>query len=214
MQASFHEAPHIALTVEVDVTQLEATRARMNDLAAQLGQPKISITALLVRMVAWALARNPYINASLLEDTIYLWKDVNIGVATAIEQGLIVPVLHRAHLRTVSEINEQLRDLTERARANRLSLQEVKDGTFTLSNLGMFGINQFRAIINPPESAILAVGKVVRKPVVLNDQDEVGVRPMMSMTLSADHRVIDGVVAARFLADLVQAIETPDLLLY
>lgn len=214
MQASFHEAPHIALTVEVDVTQLEATRARMNDLATQLGQRKISITALLVRIVAWALARNPLINASLLEDTIYLWEDVNIGVATAIEQGLIVPVIRKASLRTVSEINEQLKDLTERAQANRLGLEDVKDGTFTLSNLGMFGINQFRAIINPPESAILAVGKVLRKPIVLNEQDEVAVRPVMSMTLSADHRVIDGVVAARFLADLVQAIETPDLLLF
>ena len=104
--------------------------------------------------------------------------------------------------------------MTTRAREGKLDLRDVQHGTFTISNLGMFGINHFRAIINPPESAILAVGKVVRKPVVINAQDEVAVRPMMSITLSADHRVIDGVVAAQFLQDLAQAIEMPEALLY
>jgi pyruvate dehydrogenase E2 component (dihydrolipoamide acetyltransferase) len=214
MQTSFQEAPHIALTVGVDVTQLEVVRARMNELATQRDEKRISITALLVRIVAWALTRHPYINASLIEETIYLWNDFNIGVATAIQDGLIVPVIRNADRKTVSQINEELKDLTQRARDSSLTLDAVKGGTFTISNLGMFGINQFRAVINPPESALLAVGNVVRTPVVINEQDEIAVRPMMAVTLSADHRVIDGVTAAKFLADLVGAIETPDLLLY
>jgi pyruvate dehydrogenase E2 component (dihydrolipoamide acetyltransferase) len=214
MQSSFQEAPHIALTVEVDVTQLEAVRQRMNEIAARQGEQKVSVTALLVKIVAWALSGNPYINSTLEEDTIHLLPEKNVGVATAIEDGLIVPVIRNADTKSVKKINDELKDLSQRARLGELTLEEVKGGTFTISNLGMFGINQFRAIINPPESAILAVGNVVRKPVVINDQDEIAVRPILVMTLSADHRVIDGVTAARFLSDLVQAVETPDLLLY
>jgi pyruvate dehydrogenase E2 component (dihydrolipoamide acetyltransferase) len=167
-----------------------------------------------VRIIAWALERNPFINASLGEDGILLWKDINIGVAAAIDEGLIVPVVRNANRKSVQQINREIRDLAGRARTGELSLDEVKGGTFTLSNLGMFGIDQFRAIINPPESAILAVGRVVRKPVVVDEQDTVEVRPMMFMTISADHRVIDGVVAANFLADLVDSIESPELLIY
>lgn len=214
MQASFQTAPHIALTVEVDLSQLESTRARLNEYAAHLGKSKVSVTALLVRLTAWALQRHPFLNASLVDQTIYMWQEINIGVATAIQGGLIVPVIRNASHKTVAEINDQIKDLSERARANKLTLEEVKEGTFTISNLGMFGIQQFRAIINPPESAILAVGSVVRKPVVIDDQDTVAVRPRMALTLSADHRVVDGVAAAEFLNDLVQAIEHPDILIY
>ncbi len=214
MQTSFQEAPHIALTVEVDVSQLESVRQRMIEIAAQGGEDRVSLTALLVKIVAWGLNRNPYLNATLDGDTIHLLEEINVGVATTIEDGLIVPVIRDASTKSVREINSDLKDLSQRARQAKLTLDEVKGGTFTISNLGMFGINQFRAIINPPESAILAVGNVVRKPVVINEQDEVAVRPMMVMTLSADHRVIDGVTAARFLSDLVQAVEMPDLLLY
>lgn len=214
MQTSFQTAPHIALTVDVDMTNMEAVRLRMNLIAEKKGERRISVTALLVRIIAWVLENNPYINASLVDDTIYLWRDINIGVATALEDGLIVPVIRSANQKSVSEINQELKDLSSRAREGNLTLDEVKAGTFTLTNLGMFGINQFRAIINPPESAILAVGKVVRKPVVINEKDDVEIRPMMSMTLSADHRVIDGVVAAKFLQELVMAVESPDVLLY
>jgi pyruvate dehydrogenase E2 component (dihydrolipoamide acetyltransferase) len=214
MQASFQEAPHIALTVEVDVTHLEATRQRMNALAAREQSGKISLTALLVKVTAWALERNPYINASLIDDQIHLWKDANIGVATALEDGLIVPVIQQSNQLSIRQIADTLTDLSTRARDNRLTLSDVQRGTFTISNLGMFGIRQFRAIINPPESAILAVSAVVRKPVVVDEQDSVAVRPIMSITISADHRVIDGVVAARFLADLVEGIEYPEALLY
>jgi pyruvate dehydrogenase E2 component (dihydrolipoamide acetyltransferase) len=214
MQASFQEIPHIALTIEVDVTALESLRKRLNMLAEKRGENKISMTALIVKITAWALERNPYINASLIDGKIHLWKDMNIGVATALENGLIVPVVHQANRRSVHELADTLYDLTKRAREGKLGLQDVQHGTFTISNLGMYGIKQFRAIINPPESAILAVGTVVRKPVVINDQDEVAVRPMMSITLSADHRVIDGVAAAQFLQNLAQGIELPEMLLY
>ena len=217
MQSSFHTAPHIALTVEVDASQLQQTRARMNELlklqVSDTEPVKITLTALLVRIVAWALARHPFVNASLIGEEIFLWEDVNIGVATAVDNGLIVPVVHNADRLTVTEINSLMRDLIERSRSGRLALEDVQGGTFTISNLGMFGIQQFRAIINPPESAILAVGQTIRKPVVVDELDDVAVRPMMLLTLSADHRVVDGVMAAKFLADVDKAIESPELLL-
>jgi pyruvate dehydrogenase E2 component (dihydrolipoamide acetyltransferase) len=214
MQSSFHDIPHIALTVEVDVTNLEAMRARLNKRAADQGDRKLSMTALLVYVTAWALKRHPFMNASLAGEEILLWEDVNIGVAVAVDEGLIVPVIRQAHQKSTKEIGAELQKLAAGAQAGKLSLPDVQQGTFTISNLGMFGIQQFRAIINPPESAILAVGKTTRKPVVINDQDEVAVRPMMTLTLSADHRLLDGVVVARFLADLAQAIEAPDILHY
>ncbi len=214
LQASFQESPHIALTVEADVTRLEAARSHMNTIATREKTGKISLTALLVKVVAWALERNPYINASLIDNQIYLWQDVNIGVATALEDGLIVPVIHKTSRLSVRQIADALGDLSARARAGRLALSDVQRGTFTISNLGMFGVQQFRAVINPPESAILAVGAVVRKPIVVDEQDTVAVRPIVTLTIAADHRVIDGVIAARFLADLVQGIEFPETLLY
>ncbi|HAX68528.1 MAG TPA: 2-oxo acid dehydrogenase subunit E2 [Anaerolineales bacterium] len=214
MQKSFNESPHIALTVEVDMTEAENARKRFNVQAEKLKQPRITVTALMIKVVAWALIRNPYINASFNGNSISLWKDVNIGVATAAPQGLVVPVLKGADHLGVNEINIRLVELAERARENRLKLEDVQGGTFTISNLGMFGIRQFRAVINPPESAILAVGSVVRTPIVVDEQDRVEVRPMMSLTISADHRVIDGIVAARFLSDLVIGLESPSMLLY
>jgi pyruvate dehydrogenase E2 component (dihydrolipoamide acetyltransferase) len=214
MTASFHDIPHISLTVEADATRLESAQKSLTRLAEKDGTGKITVTALLVKIVAWALERNPYINASFIDGKIHLWQDINIGVATAIPDGLIVPVIRQVGQKSIREIAAGLQDLTLRAREGRLALSDVQHGTFTISNLGMFGIRQFRAVINPPESAILAVGAVVRKPVVINDRDEVAVRPILNITISADHRVIDGVVAARFLSDLVQGIEAPESLLY
>ncbi|MBI3163078.1 MAG: 2-oxo acid dehydrogenase subunit E2 [Chloroflexi bacterium] len=214
MQQSFQQSPHIALTVDVDMTEAENVRKRFNAQAEKLEQPRVTVTALIIKVVAWALLRNPYINASFNGDSISLWKDVNIGVAAAAPQGLVVPVLKGADKLGVGDINLRLTELAERARENKLKLEDVQGGTFTISNLGMFGIRQFRAIINPPESAILAVGSAVRKPIVIDEQDRVEVRPIMSLTLSADHRVIDGIVAARFLSDLVTGLESPSMLLY
>ncbi len=214
MTSSFHDAPHISLAVEADASALEATRAKLSSVAESDGTGKISLTVLLVKIVAWALSRHPYLNASLLGEQIHLWQDVNIGVATALPDGLIVPVIHQADQQSIRDLTLCLADLTTRAKAGKLVLADVQHPTFTISNLGMFGVRQFRAIIDPPESGILAVGSIVRKPVVINERDEVAVRPMLTLTLSADHRVVDGVVAARFLQDLVQGIETPALLLY
>jgi pyruvate dehydrogenase E2 component (dihydrolipoamide acetyltransferase) len=214
MQQSFQESPHIVLSVEVDMTEAEAARKRLNVHAEKTGQSRITMTALIVKVVAWALRRHPYLNSSFNEDSISLWKNINIGVAAAAPQGLVVPVLKDADQLGVNEINVRLSAMADRARRNALKLDDVQGGTFTISNLGMFGIPHFRAVINPPESAILAVGSIVRRPVVIDEQDHVEVRPMLSLTLSADHRVIDGIVAARFLGDLLTALESPDLLLF
>jgi pyruvate dehydrogenase E2 component (dihydrolipoamide acetyltransferase) len=214
MQQSFQESPHIALTVEVDMTEAEAARTRLNVHAEKLQQTKITMTSLIIKVVAWALRRHPYLNSSFNGDSISLWKNINIGIAAAAPQGLVVPVLRDADQLGINEINIRLAAMADRARRNALKLDDVQGGTFTISNLGMFGIPQFRAVINPPESAILAVGSIVRRPVVVDKQDRVEVRPMLSLTLSADHRVVDGIVAAQFLSDLVAALESPDLLLF
>ncbi|MCP4141757.1 MAG: 2-oxo acid dehydrogenase subunit E2 [Chloroflexi bacterium] len=214
MQASFQEAPHISLSMEIDVSKLETLRHRLNRIATKEDQNKISMTALIVKVVAWALAKNRYLNSSLQGDVIKIWPDVNVGVAVALEEGLIVPVVRNADKKTVSVINSDIRNLVEKARQGNLELDDIRGGTFTISNLGMFGIHQFRAIINPPESAILAVGAVIRKPVVISDQDDIEVRPIMEITLSADHRVIDGAVAAYFLQDLANGLESPEILMY
>lgn len=214
LTASYQTTPHIYLTVEVDMSEAEASRKRMNELAAKAKTPDISLTAYLIRMVSWSLKRHPYLNASLEGDQIKFWEDVNIGVATALENGLIVPVIHNADQQTAKELNECLRNLTRRARSGELTREEIQGGTFTISNLGMYGIQSFTAIINPPQSAILAVGTLTRRPVVIDKEDTVEVRPMMMLTLAADHRIVDGAVAAQFLSDLVKALETPELLLF
>lgn len=214
LTASYQSTPHIYLSVEVDMTASESARKRINVLAEKEGQPAISVTAFLVKMVTWALGRHPYLNASLQDEKILLSEDANIGIATAIGDGLIVPVIHGADKLPLKDINTTFRYLTSQARAGALTASEVSGGTFTISNLGMFGISSFTAIINPPQSAILAVGGLVRKPVVVDENDTIAVRPMMNLTLGADHRVVDGAVAAAFLADLVRALESPEFVLY
>jgi pyruvate dehydrogenase E2 component (dihydrolipoamide acetyltransferase) len=214
LTTSYQSVPHIYLTVEVDMSRSEAARKRMNEVADKKNQPAVSITAYLIKVVAWALKRHPYLNAILEGNSIQLLQNVNIGVATALEDGLIVPVIHDADLLPIQLINEKLRYLTGQARNGALTANEVAGGTFTISNLGMFRIKSFTAIINPPQSAILAVGGLVRKPVVIDDLDTTAIRPMLSLTLGADHRVVDGAVAASFLAELVNALETPELMLY
>ena len=132
-----------------------------------------------------------------------------MGIATALEEGLIVPVIHQANLLPIHELNQKIRTLAQKARDGQLSREEIQGGTFTISNLGMYGISSFTSIINPPQSAILSVGAIKRKPVVVDDEASINVRPMMNLTLAADHRVIDGAVAANFLADLVDTLENP-----
>jgi len=199
MQRSAQEAPHIALTVEVDMA--EAARARQD----------CSYTAFLVYAVARTLRQHPFVNATLRGDVVCFYDDVNVGVATATPDGLIVPTIKHADTKSLHDIDEEIKDLARRAREGRLTLDDVSGGTFTVSNLGMFGIAAFQAIINPPQSAILAVGSIVKKPVVVNDQ--IVIRPVMKMTLSADHRVLDGAAGAEFLADLKNGLEHPAVFL-
>jgi len=213
MTESYQSTPHITLTVEVDMTAAEALRAQVNALADRSGAPRATVTAILVKVCAWALARHPLVNASLHGDSIVLHEQANIGVAVALDEGLIVPVVHDAQRHGVAEIARRLDDLSQRARRGALTPDDVSGGTFTISNLGMLGVTRFTAIINPPEAAILAVGRIAKRAVVDERDDTVRVRPMMEMTLSADHRVLDGATAARFLADVAAALEQPGLLL-
>ena len=212
LTASYQTTPHIYQTVEVDMSRLEANRKLMNELAVQEGLPKISLTAYMVRITAWSLKRHPYLNASFARDKITFWKEINIGIATALESGLIVPVIHNADQLMVNELNKRIKYLAQRAHSGELTLQEIQGGTFTISNMGMYGIQSFTSIINPPQSAILSIGAIKRRPVVVDDEDSINVRPIMMITLAADHRIVDGAVAANFLVELVEKLENPEML--
>jgi pyruvate dehydrogenase E2 component (dihydrolipoamide acetyltransferase) len=204
-------APHINLSLRVDMT--EAIRLReqvLEPLKIQTGQ-KVSFTAIIARAVASVLPRHPYLNASLSDGNIILWDDVHLGIATSVEENLIVPVIREAQSRSLGQIVTTLADLTDRARSRRLTSAEMMGSTFTISNLGMYGIESFTAIINPPESAILAVGKMVDTPVA--HEGQIVLRPMIEFTACADHRVSDGATVARFLADLKASLENPYLLI-
>ena len=191
----------------------EAIRLRervLEPLKAQTGQ-RVSYTAILARAVATVLPRHPYLNASLANGNIILWDDIHLGIATSVEENLIVPVIREAQNKSLGQIVTAMADLTDRARNRRLTPSEMTGSTFTISNLGIFGIESFTAIINPPESAILAVGKMIDTPVAYEDQ--IVLRPMMELTAAADHRVADGATVARFLADLKNVLENPYLLI-
>jgi len=212
LTASYQNAPHIIFTARVDMTQLDAARASLNEYGETVGDVRISATAMIVKAVALALTRHPYLNCALHGDEIHLYRDVNVGVAVALEQGLVVPVVHRAPQKGIVEIAGEVRDLAVRARGGQLQPSDVSGGTFTISNLGPFGVEQFTAIINPPQSAILAVG-VTQLEAVPDETGNILARPIMRMTLSADHRVVDGAVAAHFIGDLKAMLENPTLLL-
>ncbi|GAB4196151.1 MAG: dihydrolipoamide acetyltransferase family protein [Roseiflexaceae bacterium] len=211
LQRSAQEAPHIYLEADIDVGAAEDLRARAN---SQLppGQPRVSLTAIIARCCGWALQRHPLVNSRLHDDRILLMGEVHIGVAVALDEGLIVPVVRAVPQKGLLQLAAELAGLAERARAGRLRPEEVQDSTFTISNLGMYGVDRFTAIINPPTSAILAVGRT-RRMFVPDEHDQPVVRPILTVTLSADHRVIDGAVAGRFLADLRAAVEQPERML-
>lgn len=211
MAQSAFTAPHIALSLSVDMTEALNLRDRLMEPIRQRTGQRLSVTAILARVVAAVLPRHPYLNASLEGDNIVVWDDVHLGIATSVEDYLIVPVLREAQNKALSQIVAELADLVERGRSRRLAPSEMTGSTFTISNLGMFGIESFTAIINPPESAILAVGKIV--DTVRNVGGQFVSRPMMNLTLSADHRIVDGVMAARFLADVKATLENPFLLI-
>ena len=214
MTASYQTVPHITFSARVDMTNFEAARAKLITKAqASLGsQGQVSMTALFVKLLATSLGEHPMLNSSLVDDQIILRKAINIGVAVALPDGLIVPVLRVANQKTIRQIALEVDDLVHRARQGKLTPGDVKGGTFTLSNLGPFGIEQFTALINPGQSAILSVGSVQSEVIPVDDQP--GIRPVMHMTLSVDHRVIDGAVAAHFMVDLKNILENPALALW
>lgn len=211
MQESYRQAPHLVLTIEVDMSRALEWQKDLRQAEPGEGAAHVSLTAILVKCVAWALRRHPQLNSTLRGEEIILLPAVNVGVAVALEEGLIVPVIRDADRLSLLELAARLEDLAARAREGKLVPDEVAGGTFTVSNLGMYGIDEFKAIINPPEAAILAVGQVVERPVAVEGQ--VALRPMVKLSLSADHRIVDGATCARFLQDLRQALERPELML-
>jgi pyruvate dehydrogenase E2 component (dihydrolipoamide acetyltransferase) len=197
--------PHFDLTTVVDAGALLAFRAQVNERLAP--GPRVSVTDLLVRACAVTLREYPQLNSSWGEDKILRHRRVHIGVAVALDEGLIVPVVRDADRKSVGEISAEIRALAERARAGRLSPDEFTGGTFTISNLGMYGIDHFTAVLNPPEAAILAVGSTTPEPVVRDGVVVPGTT--MRLTLSIDHRVSDGAVGAAFLRELRNRLEEP-----
>jgi pyruvate dehydrogenase E2 component (dihydrolipoamide acetyltransferase) len=194
--------PHYRLAVDVELTALLAHRAALNT----GGSVKVSINDLLVRAVALALVRHPEVNAQLQGDEIVRFPQADVCVAVASDSGLITPVVRNADAKTAAQISTEVADLAERARNNRLTREEITGGTFTVSNLGMFGVDHFDAIINPPQVAILAVGAGQDRVVARDGQP--AVRRMVTLTLSCDHRVVDGAMGAKFLATLRELVET------
>lgn len=210
MTQSFTTTPHFYLEAEADVVSMLEMRSKINEILKKDNE-SVSINDILVKITAAALVRHPHINASYSDQGITVHDQVNVGVAVALESGLIVPVIRDASAKRLREIALNGRALIEKARNNNLALDDITGGTFTLSNLGMFTVDAFTAIINPPEAAILAVGRVVEKPVCIDG--EVVVRKRITLTLSLDHRVLDGAQGARFLGEIVNYIENPFLLL-
>ncbi|MCW2860732.1 MAG: pyruvate dehydrogenase complex dihydrolipoamide acetyltransferase [Actinoallomurus sp.] len=201
---SMRTAPHFYLTRVVDVEELLAFRATLN---AALAPAKVSVNDLIVKACATALRANPVLNVSFTEEHLLVHKRVNVGVAVALDEGLVVPVIRDTDRKSVSQIGAETRELAGRAREQRLTPQEMSGGTFTVSNLGMFGVDAFTAVINPPEAAILAVG-ATRKDVVFRD-GEVIPRDRLTLTLSIDHRACDGATGAAFLGQLTDLLENP-----
>ncbi len=205
MADSKRGAPHFYVTSEIDMGEALTLRKGLNSL---LGEgAKVSVTDMLVKAAAKTLQQFPEVNASFTEGRLRIYQRINIGIAIALEQGLVTPVIPDCDKKTLTEIAREAKELVERARTRRLRPEDFTPGTFTISNLGMFDVEEFVAIINPPEAAILAVGSVIPRAVVVDG--EVKVSDRMRVTVSADHRVVDGALAARFLQTLKVFLEQP-----
>jgi pyruvate dehydrogenase E2 component (dihydrolipoamide acetyltransferase) len=203
-QRSWQEVPHVFLSRDVDASRLEGWRIAAR---AKPGGEKITHTDLLVKTCAEALRRHPRVNASWREGTIVPGAGVNVAIAVATDDGLVAPVVHRADTLDLGAISARRREIAEAARAGRLRPADVQGGTFTISNLGMYGVDAFQAIVNTPQAAILAVGRIADRPWAIDG--ELVVRPVMTLTLSFDHRVVDGARGAEFLDTLALLVEEP-----
>ncbi len=209
LSESMVTAPHFYLTTEILMDRCLADREQMN---AGAGDTKISVNDILIKAVAMALLRHPKVNSSWLGDAtdrpvIRYHRQVHMGVAVAMEEGLVVPVIRHADRKSLSQISAEMKQLAQRARERKLEPHEMTGSTFTISNLGMMGIDEFTAIINPPEACILAVGRIKPAPIV--DKQEVRIASVMKVTLSCDHRVVDGATGAEFLKTVKAYLENP-----
>ena len=207
MTASWTTAPHFYLVREVTVSRLVSWRDR----ARKQTGARITYTDLLVKLVAAALSRHPGVNASWKDGAIVRNADINIGLAVAIDAGLVVPIIHRADTLSLADITARREDMVSRGQAGKLRPADIQGGGFTISNLGMYGVDAFNAIVNPPQAAILAVGRIADRVIALNGQP--AVQPTMMLTLSCDHRALDGARGAQFLGALADLIEEPLALL-
>jgi pyruvate dehydrogenase E2 component (dihydrolipoamide acetyltransferase) len=207
------QLPHFYLSIEVDGSALMRLRKELNSANEAAGLPKLTVNDFVLLAVARAASSHPYINASWAGDAIIQYASVNISVAVAVDDGLVTPVIRDANKLSLKEISSSVKDLAKRARDKKLKPEEYQGGTITVSNLGAYGIEQFFAIINPPQAAIVAVGAIVKKPVV-NAKNEIVVGERMTISLSGDHRVVDGAVGAEYLGTLRKLIENPALMLF
>ena len=202
MAKSKQTAPHFYISMDVDMTEVSQRRTSLKD----RGEPLVpTINDFIVVAAARALRDFPSLNAAFVEEGVQLFSEINLGVAVALEDGLVVPVIRNADRLSVQELAEQSRQLAEKAQKKKLLPLDYENGTFTVSNLGMLGVDSFVAIINPPQCAILAVGRVA--PRVIADEEGMMIRSMMTATLSADHRIVDGAIAARFLQEVKRLLE-------
>jgi|CZKY01.1.fsa_nt_gi pyruvate dehydrogenase E2 component (dihydrolipoamide acetyltransferase) len=208
---SWTTVPHFFVVGEVDAGALNEARQKLGPEIEKSHGLKLTHTDLLAALVARVLLKHPRMNASWIREGVRTNAEINIGLAMAVDDGVVAPVIHNAHKAELGEIAVQRRDLAERARGGKLRPADISGGTFTISNLGMFGVDAFTAIIIPPQVAILAVGRIADRvvPVGVGSDARPGIRPMMTLTLSSDHRVVDGARAAEFLRDLVEAIGSP-----
>jgi pyruvate dehydrogenase E2 component (dihydrolipoamide acetyltransferase) len=208
LSESMFTAPHFYLSMEINMDKATELRKQLNEVAAPI---KISFNDLVVKACAVALRNHPVINSSWMGDFIRQNKHINVGVAVAVKQALFVPVIRHADMKSLGQISTEVRELAGKAKEGKLQMPEMQGGTFTISNLGMFDIEEFTAIINPPESCILAVGSIIQKPIVKNGEIVIG--NMMKVQLSCDHRVVDGATGAQFLQQLKGVLEDPIRLL-
>jgi pyruvate dehydrogenase E2 component (dihydrolipoamide acetyltransferase) len=203
--------PHFYLSVECNVTKLIALREDINEVLISEQKAKISVNDFVILAVAKALKAVPEANASWEDTAIKYYNNVDVSVAVAIDNGLITPVVRNADQKSIVELSATLQGLIKKARDNKLTPEEFQGGSFSVSNLGMYGVQNFNAIINPPQSCILAVGASIKRPIVENDQ--IKIATIMNATLSADHRVVDGAIGAKFLASFRRYIENPAMML-
>jgi len=208
---SWTSAPHFFLVRDVDCGELIAAQKRISQEMEKAQGAAPTITDLLIALLAKVLAKHPRMNSSWTGEGIRSNPEINVSVAIAVKDGVVGAVIHKANTARVSEISTQRRELTERARAGRLRPADITGGTFTLSNLGMYKVDAFSAIITPPQAAVLAIGSISDRVVPFDGKP--GIRPTMTMTLSSDHRVVDGARAAEFLSDLANAIREPEKVL-